>query len=252
MRNVLTHPPHLPLIAPSILAASFARMAEDCVSVLAPESGQAADLLHLDVMDGHFVPNLTLGPDLCRWLRRELPDATLDVHVMVTDPTRYIAPFRDAGADHLTFHIEPALSDYRDHAGGGGGPLGEGYNVLEVADQVHDAGMSAGLAINPPTPVEAVLDHLDPFEMILVMSVNPGFGGQKFIEPTLEKTRLISKRLRPDQRLQMDGGVAPETAQRTRDAGCDVLVAGSAIFGLEPPERPGAIALIRGELQPAQ
>ena len=222
-------------------------MAEDCMSVMRPEFGDAADLLHLDVMDGHFVPNLTLGPDLCRWLRRELPDVTLDVHVMVTDPTRYIAPFRDAGADHLTFHIEPALAEYRDHAEGGGGPHGNGYDVARVASQVHEAGMTAGLAINPPTPVDAILDHLNPFEMILVMSVNPGFGGQSFIESTLEKTRAIRGRLRTNQRLQMDGGIAPATARMCREAGCDVLVAGSAIFGLAPRERPGAITLIRGE-----
>ena len=173
----------------------------------------------------------------------------LDVHLMVTDPLRFIAPFRDAGADHLTFHIEPASATYRDHAGAGGGEWGRGYHVEEVAERIHAAGMTAGLAINPPTPVEAILPHLEPFDLILVMSVNPGYSGQAFIPEVLSKVRAVRPRLRRDQRIQMDGGVSQANVSQCREAGCDVLVAASAIFGRPASprsERNKAIASLRG------
>ncbi|TVQ30910.1 MAG: ribulose-phosphate 3-epimerase [Phycisphaeraceae bacterium] len=248
MPNLFRDPPRLPLVAPSILSADFARMEADCRTVLdgPPDDPGVADLLHLDVMDGHFVPNLTMGPDLCRALRRAFPSAMLDVHLMVTDPAQYISPFRDAGADHLTFHIEPATTSYRAPTGAGGGPSGAGYDPAEIAQKIHDAGMTAGLAINPPTPVDAILPHLEPFELILVMSVNPGYSGQSFIESALSTTRALRAKMAPNRRLQMDGGVNPTNAARVREAGCDVLVAASAVFGLPESARHGAIAGIRG------
>ncbi|MEC9373003.1 MAG: ribulose-phosphate 3-epimerase [Planctomycetota bacterium] len=245
MPNLFRDPPRLPLIAPSILSADFSHMERDCRSVLAPSSGESADLLHLDVMDGHFVPNLTMGPDMCRAVRRSFPDAMLDVHLMVTDPAQCVNPFRDAGADHITFHIEPAFSDYRAGTGAGGGPDGRGYDVLALADRIRAAGMTAGLAINPPTNPAVILDLVKHFDLILVMSVNPGFSGQSFITPSLETTRLVRARLRPDQRLQMDGGIKPENAAAAIEAGCDVLVAASAVYGQDPARRGDVIAGLR-------
>ncbi len=207
-RSRILSPPDRPLIAPSILAADFARLGEQAAAVL--DAG--ADLLHLDVMDGHFVPNLTMGPDLCRGLREYLPDACLDVHLMVTDPAQFVVPFARAGANHLTFHIEAVPEP------------------TALAREVRDQGMTAGLAINPATDLGAIEPFLEAFDLILVMSVHPGFAGQAFIADVLEKTRLIRPRLHAGQRLQMDGGVNRETAGACLEAGADVLVAASAIF----------------------
>lgn len=185
-----------------------------------------ADLLHLDVMDGHFVPNLTMGPALCASLHRSLPEAMLDVHMMVREPQQFIDSFAEAGAGNYTFHIEVTAEP------------------AALAERVRRAGMSAGLAINPPTPVERVLPHVEHFDLILIMSVNPGFAGQSFIEDVLAKARRIQPMLRPDQRLEIDGGVNAKTAPMCRAAGCDVLVAATAIFRADDYGK--AVAAIRG------
>lgn len=221
-------------------------MGEECRGVI--EGG--ADVLHLDVMDGHFVPNLTMGPDMCRAMRRAFADVMLDVHLMVTDPGRYVDLFAAAGANHLTFHVEVA----------------PGREALRLAEAIRAKGMTAGLAVNPPTSMDAVKEVLELggakigrggtsgqatgegsglFDLILVMSVNPGFSGQAFIEPTLEKTRVARGWVGSGVRVEMDGGVGPDNTRRVREAGCDVLVAASAIFGQPPDRRAGVITRLR-------
>ncbi len=256
MRNLFTNPLRLPLIAPSILSADFANMGAECRHILASSAkapvgsparfapisgandpwtapgvpGGGADLLHVDVMDAHFVPNLTMGPDMVRAVRRACPGAFLDVHVMVTDPLLLVEAFVSAGADHITFHVEvipPA-------------------KIAETARRIRDLGVTVGLALNPPTPAADVLPHIEHVDLILVMSVHPGRSGQSFIPSVLEKTAQISEELAPYQRLQMDGGIKVENIDAVLDAGCDVVVAASAIFGRPIPNRAGVVRALRG------
>jgi ribulose-phosphate 3-epimerase len=210
----------LPLVAASILSADFGCLADDAGAAIAA----GAALLHVDVMDGHFVPNLSMGPVVCEALRRHLPDVVQDVHLMIDNPEQGIESFAKAGADHMSVHIE-VLDDPR-----------------AMATRIHDLGCTAGIALNPATSLEQVLDVVDAFDMVVVMSVVPGFSGQAFMPEMLDKTRRLRAILGPGAHIQMDGGVAPATASACREAGCNVLVSASALFGAD--EYATAISLL--------
>jgi ribulose-phosphate 3-epimerase len=210
-----------PKFAPSILSADFARLAEAVGAV----ERAGADWIHVDVMDGHFVPNLTFGPKMVADLRKatRLP---LDVHLMIERPEDWVDRYADAGASFLTVHVEAA------------------HDVPGTLAAIRARGVRPGLTLNPETPVDALLEHLGALDLALVMSVHPGFGGQKFIESALDKVRAIRAAL--DQRklgaeLEVDGGVKPENCARVVAAGASVLVAGSAVF----EDADGPVAALR-------
>ena len=200
-----------PLIAPSILSADFGRLAEEVAAVA--EAG--ADWIHLDVMDGHFVPNITFGPQVVGAVR-DVCDLPFDVHLMISDPDAYAPKFRDAGADSITVHAEASMHLHR---------------TVQV---VRDTGARVGVSLNPHTPWQ-LLEHVLPdIDLVLVMTVNPGFGGQKFIPEMLRKVSALRAeitRRELDVDIQVDGGVNTRTAFRVAAAGADVFVAGSAVFG---------------------
>ncbi len=201
-----------PIIAPSILSANFAKLGEEVDAVLAA----GADWVHFDVMDNHYVPNLTIGPLVCEALRKHGITAPIDVHLMVKPVDRIIPDFAKAGATLISFH--PEASEHVDRTIG----------------LIKEHGCQAGLVLNPATPL-SVLDHvLDKLDLVLIMSVNPGFGGQAFIPHALDKIRLVRERIRESRkliRLEVDGGVKVENISAIAQAGADAFVAGSAIFG---------------------
>jgi ribulose-phosphate 3-epimerase len=212
------------MVAPSILSADFTKLGEEVANL----KGWGADLVHLDVMDGSFVPNITFGAPMCKALR-PVSDLIFDAHLMVSEPAKWVKDFAEAGADIITIHREADIHSHR---------------TLQL---IRSYGIKAGIAINPATHENAVEYLLDDADMVLVMSVNPGFGGQKFIDSALRKIESIrnmavKRGLELD--IEVDGGVNEKTAKLCRDAGANVLVAGSAVF--KAPDRAAMIKAIRG------
>ena len=200
-----------PIIAPSILAADFTRLGEEVKSVA------NAEWIHVDIMDGHFVPNLSFGPDITKAVDG-ITDQTLDVHLMIQEPAQWVDTYAKAGADCIIFHVEAV----EDEAA-----------ALALAAKIRELGVRAGFSIKPKTPIEPWLDKLSHFDLVLVMSVEPGFGGQKFMPEMLDKVRKLRSAIDEqglDTLIEIDGGISADTIAQSAEAGCDAFVAGSAIF----------------------
>lgn len=211
-------------IAPSILSADFGKLNEEIASV-----EPYVDLLHVDVMDGHFVPNITIGAPVVGWIKTKLP---IDLHLMIEHPERYLEDFVKAATLNGLSKQNVSITVHQEAC----------KHLHRVIQQIHSLGVKAAVSINPATPLEMIRDVLDDVDMVLIMSVNPGFGGQKFIEHAVQKIQLL-REIMPALDIEVDGGINAETAKKCVDAGANILVAGSYIFGAK--DRKQAIAGLR-------
>ncbi|MGB3778009.1 MAG: ribulose-phosphate 3-epimerase [Tunicatimonas sp.] len=219
----------MPLVAPSVLASDFANLQREVEMLNRSE----ADWIHVDIMDGRFVPNISFGLPVCEAIRRHATKP-LDVHLMIEQPERYLEAFRDAGAAHLTVHYEACPHLHR------------------VVQQIKQLGCQAGVALNPHTPVELLEDIIGDVDIVLIMSVNPGFGGQTFIDQTYSKIRRLRSlmdRAGTSAHIEIDGGVSDQNARALIDAGADVLVAGSFVFKSDQPAQ--TIQQLKQQIEPA-
>lgn len=214
-------------IAPSILSADFANLASEIAQVR--QAG--IEIVHLDVMDGHFVPNITFGPPVVEWIRKHT-DAVLDTHLMITSPDKYAERFAKAGSDHITFHIE-TVSD-----------------PVEFVKYLRSLGVTVGVTLNPKTPVETIEKVAPLCDMVLVMTVQPGFGGQAFMDDAARKCVRVRQIVGPNVRIEVDGGIDPTTVGIVKRYGADTFVAGNAIFG--KPDRKAAIEAMRKTIEEAK
>jgi ribulose-phosphate 3-epimerase len=211
-------------LAPSILSADFANLSAEIRQVV--QAG--AKLVHIDVMDGHFVPNITIGPVVVKWIAK-CTDAFLDTHLMITDPGKYADAFIKAGANNITFHIETVK------------------DPIDFIKYLRNKGVSVGVTLNPPTPVETIEKVASLCDMVLVMTVNPGFGAQEFIDDAAKKCRRIRQIVGPSVRIEVDGGINENTIAIARDYGADTFVAGNAIFAQQ--DRAAAIKSLLDALE---
>ncbi|MCD6236863.1 MAG: ribulose-phosphate 3-epimerase [Thermoplasmata archaeon] len=205
------------IVSPSILSADFSRLEEEIKAV----EKAGAEWLHIDVMDGHFVPNITIGPPVVKSIRK-VTDMFFDVHLMIENPDKYVKPFADAGADGITFHIE------------------SNADPMRTIEMIKNAGCKAGISLNPPTPIDRIRDLISYVDLVLVMSVNPGFSGQKFIPDVVQKIEWLRKQIDKNNYkilIEVDGGVNKETGEIAKKAGADVLVAGNFVFKNESYEQ---------------
>ncbi len=207
-------------IAPSILSADFARLADEIAVI----ESAGVNIVHLDVMDGHFVPNITIGPPVIAKLRK-YSNLVFDAHLMISEPAKYAQTFVEAGANHITFHIEVA------------------EKAEDLIDELHAFGATAGICLNPETPVEAIEKVAPLCDMVLVMTVHPGFGGQKFMSEAAQKAVKVREIVGPEIRIEVDGGIDPDTTPTVVSYGADTLVVGNAIFS--KPDRVAAVNAIR-------
>jgi len=217
-----------PAILPSILSADFSRLLEDTADALRLTRQK---IIHIDVMDGHLVPNISFGAPVYKWLRPKLKGVFFDVHLMIDEPVRYAGDFANAGADNITFHIEaPEVRD----------------DPVRAAKAIRKHGTTVGVTLKPGTPIESIYPVLRHVDLVLIMSVEPGFGGQKFMPEMLEKVRKIKPKLKAHQRLEIDGGINLDTIAEARAAGVEWFVVGSALF--DATDRAATVRSMKAKL----